>query len=98
MPNPDQVEPIKAAGVIARSPSGRVLMLKRAGEGSWSLPSLDECGPRVGGLIEGGDDAASAQEAAIARKARAKPRAAGPQRPPAPVPPPVATPPNETRH
>ena len=48
-------EPVeRAAGVIARSPQGRVLMV-RSLQG-WSWPSLDECGPRVRGLMEGGDD------------------------------------------
>ena len=31
-------EPARAAGVIARSPQGRVLMLRRVDDGSWSWP------------------------------------------------------------
>ena len=39
-------EPTRAAGVIARSPQGRVLMVRAASDDkTWSWPSLDECGP-----------------------------------------------------
>jgi hypothetical protein len=40
-------EPRRAAGVILRSPGGRVLLVLRAGQG-WDWPSSDECGHRVG--------------------------------------------------
>lgn len=34
----DQPPVIEAAGVIARSPQGRVLMVRRVGDGTWSFP------------------------------------------------------------
>jgi hypothetical protein len=40
-----ELEPTRA--VIARSPQGRVLMVRRRDQG-WSWPSSDECGHRVG--------------------------------------------------
>jgi hypothetical protein len=49
-------EPARAAGVIARSPQGRVLMVRRFDDKTWSWPSLDECGPRIGGLMKNGDE------------------------------------------
>lgn len=32
-------EPARAAGVIARSPAGRVLMCRRVDDGSWAFPA-----------------------------------------------------------
>ena len=53
MPTTEPTEPVRATGVIARSPQGRVLMVRRGQK--WWWPSLDECGPWVGGLMKGGD-------------------------------------------
>jgi 8-oxo-dGTP pyrophosphatase MutT (NUDIX family) len=42
---------IEAAGIILRAPSGRVLVMQRAGEDIWDLP---------GGKVEDGEDASTA--------------------------------------
>jgi 8-oxo-dGTP pyrophosphatase MutT (NUDIX family) len=46
MSNPDNV---RAAGVICRSPHGRILMVRRTDDGTWAFP---------GGGIKDGEDAA----------------------------------------
>lgn len=50
MPHAD-AEPVCAAGVIARSPSGRILMVHRTDGAGWAFP---------GGGIKPGEDAAKA--------------------------------------
>ncbi len=36
---PESVEPVRAAGVVARSPQGRVLMVRRVDDGTWAFPA-----------------------------------------------------------